>query len=159
MVDLAELERRLEAATGPDRELDESIAMALGLAEAFFSKHRYWCVSYQGEHWISGTYPNFHPDTGKKNVVPAEPHGWGWDVSLPEYTASLDAALALVEEKLPGWEWRVMWNGCQGNLAELTDNETAESSMENFSGLGATPALGLLLALIRALRESEAADG
>lgn len=29
------------------------------------------------------------------------------DVTAPEYTASIDAALALVEKKLPGWAWKL----------------------------------------------------
>lgn len=87
---MRDLIERLEKATGPDRELDEAI-------------------------WLAAI-----PGATRKNLMeefPAEKPLWEYyDPEqrayfraglIPAYTASTDAAVALVERCLPGWMWRV----------------------------------------------------
>lgn len=80
---LKDLLDRVKGATGPDRKLDEDIAVWTYPELATFQR------SPSGG-WI-------HPEFGK--IAPAD-----------GYTSSLDAALALVERRLPGW-------GCTITLA------------------------------------------
>jgi len=118
-----EIIERLEKLAGPSREMDAAIAKAFG-----------------------------------------EPHGYREDVHLESrsytvieeqakrYTASLDAAIALVERCLPGWDWKVQtWD--DQFAADLEPHETSETG---FLATGTTPAIALLIALLRAL---EARDG
>lgn len=65
-----DLIERLEAASGPDRELDAEIAVAIGLGKA--------TANHAGRYWKQG---DLHV-TGE----------------APAYTASIDAALTLVPE-------------------------------------------------------------
>ena len=60
------------------------------------------------------------------------------------YTGSIDAALALVERKLPGWEWQVRRTG----YAEL---HHPTHHLKDEIGRAATPALAILAALLSAL--------
>jgi hypothetical protein len=122
---VAELLERVKAATGPDREIDRD------LVERFYSEavRPEW---RSGDGW-------FHPDFGK--VRPADP-----------YTASLDAALALVERVLPGWAWSVgnLRNGAQCYLMDRPGGVLHEP------GLAATPPLAVLRALLAALLSAPA---
>jgi hypothetical protein len=80
-----ELIARLEAATGPDRALDEEISRGVNPDE--------WLV--------------------RDRHAPAGEEGWGWDI--PRYTASIDAAMALIPDGMfvavkrysDGWYARV----------------------------------------------------
>ncbi|MDH3740291.1 MAG: hypothetical protein OER56_01720 [Hyphomicrobiales bacterium] len=91
--ELQALRERIRAATGPDRGIDGRLhfydcernsAVPCGATNISFRKHE-------------------------------QKHGWhtayiahkGFIHGFPEYTASIDAALALVERVLPGWTWRV----------------------------------------------------
>ena len=78
---LRALEARLEAATGPDRELDEAI-MTVCFGERVVVPHSYG-----------------QPATLGWKVAPGV-----WNSVAFEVTASLDAAVALVERVLPGVE-------------------------------------------------------
>ncbi len=87
MADLLELASRVEAATGPDRELDDAIFAAMGLC-----KHR---------------NRRFDPPTHEDDIVGPEvcvDCGKRGAMTYPRrhYTASLDAAMTLVPE---GWRW------------------------------------------------------
>lgn len=65
------------------------------------------------------------------------------------YTASLDAAISLVDRMLPGWHWSLYdTDGLGRRNAQI---EPPEYSSEPFDGLGQTIAIALLLALFRAL--------
>ena len=110
MVDAAKLKdliTRVEAATEGSSHLNEAIAEALLGVKVWKSKHGYWNVSFPSD-WPYGraeniTMPGRRPDevydasTGEKLPKEAIPTGWSMDVDLPEFTASIDAALALVE--------------------------------------------------------------
>lgn len=113
---------KLSAATGPDRDIDGA------LVEVFATHPPLW----KRKRGSTSEWGNDHPLSS-------------WDA--PRYTASLDAALALVEKKLPGWDWEVHNNG----LARLLSPE-GNSIYAN----APTPALALCLALLRALQAMEA---
>jgi hypothetical protein len=75
MSDLLELAARCEKATGPDRELDQTIARCVN-----------WCPS------------NVNPEAWARNED-LKPRLWFSDAfGMPAYTASLDAAMTLVTE-------------------------------------------------------------
>jgi hypothetical protein len=78
MSDLLALADRIAAATEPSREMDFDV----------------WCALHAGG-WRWWSYPN---------TV-------GIDLrtisALPHYTSSLDAITAAIEQRLPGWRWRL----------------------------------------------------
>lgn len=86
---------KLEQASGPDRKLDAMIQVALDIRPD-------WCRP--GTLWIDkksdyGEGPAIRLNAlGGRNSSGNPPIG-----DYPRYTASLDASLALVEDKLPGW--------------------------------------------------------
>lgn len=127
MIDkLIELAERCEKAEGPDRELDADIAQAFG------HKVSPQTANYTMEMFYAIEWQKPHPYAGMKEPCPA-------------WTASLDAALTLV----PPWSWRV------GNLASgraFADLGT-QKSLQCIEG--ATPALALCAAAIRASAERE----
>jgi hypothetical protein len=140
--DLTELIERVERCSSPDRYLDGAIWKAL------------------------------HPQLADTNA--RDTAGWlvGGDhaqaTRAPEITASLDAALALVEEKLPRWFWRaghvphVHWvNGVGYNhwchlsrtLADHCDRD------DEATGWAHTVPNAILLALLRALQSQSDREG
>lgn len=132
-----DLLERVGAATGPDREIDAEIAWA--------------CLE---EDWSSGP----------ERAV-SEP--FAHIKMLPEYTASLDAALALVERVLPGWLPSVEKR--RGLGAPPTGMVSADiagrSGWEGWTGRvrltagiyyfenAPTPAIALLAAMLRAIKQ------
>ena len=102
MTDIATLIERLEGASEGNRDLDELIALAIGLWRACLSKHRYW--NFENEersfHWPE-SIPEYSSESGKRILLidgaPPWP-GWADIADLPPYTASLDAALTLIPD-------------------------------------------------------------
>lgn len=130
MGDLAELARRVEEADGPDPKLDAEI-MAL-----FY--RRGWAKI--------GVYDSAKGRQIKSRVWKDRDSG-AWVSTHPkQFTASLDAAHALVSEKLPGWAWSV-GNLTAGAQAYLMPRPGAEM----IAGRATTPALALTAALLKAL--------
>ncbi len=142
MTTLPELIARLEAATGPDRELDGELALSAGWTFQKMARDRvaYWRRPGETEYYMRGT--------------------------LPPYTASLDSALALVEAKLPGWWWEVshgvlsasghgpFWASLYFGNRGLWDEDGEPTTIP-----GPTPPLALLLALCRALQAQAEGEG
>jgi hypothetical protein len=128
--DLADLLRRVEAAAGPDRELDEAIAFAL------CDEHEF--VQLKGAP--RGVGPTLY------RFGSHAPH------SALRVTASLDAALALVERVLPGAICGVDGIGpaCLPE-ARVVPEHSGEEVLTQYEARGRTPALALLAALLRAL--------
>ena len=123
---LAALIERVEKATGPDAALDGIIWQAVTPAGS-------WCQNSDGV-WLLRVEDDRTPGATAR----AYSHP-------PRYTASLDAALALVPE---GWQWVV---GNMGN-AHVYEERTAGKSV---TAEAATPALALVAAALRARMESE----
>lgn len=84
---------RLEAATSGSRALDKDIAKTVGLR--VWDRSENPAINPFGMH---GTPPD-----GLGIYTPRKAS------ALPHYTTSLDAAIALVREVLPGWEWTVYY--------------------------------------------------
>jgi hypothetical protein len=116
---LGDLLERVEKATGPDRELDFALALAF---------------TPGGYRW---------PDERGGAIMWPDGRG-SFGVAEPDcLTASLDAAMALVERVLPGWDWIIgHTNGGLTVHAQLGPNEMA---------FGDTAPLALLAALLKAL--------
>jgi hypothetical protein len=141
---LTSLLERVEKAEGPDRELDNDIFRALALTDEWSGKRvSKWFID-AGTGWWS-----CHTDDGWLHQ----------EVQLsPRYSSSLDAALALVEEKLPGCNGLLMFGEPHRNpimrLAPLYPD-----GRHPVEAGGATLPLAVLSALLRALiAQKETAD-
>lgn len=126
MVELSELIARLEAARGPDRELDADLSEHFG------------GVFYQHPSWSVQTY-----------------------VTAAPLTASIDAALALVERLLPGW-WRSVsesaggwWAGLLNPEGGYVSSDAAPTAPRRYFPNGA---LAILIALLCALEKDKPHD-
>lgn len=138
--DLKDLIRELEALTGQDSKTDRAIFM--------------WENGYtriEDEHDSAG--PRLYAWKGKTfaGEITSKPK--------PAYTASIDAAVALVERCLPrldswqvGWANRVLLNEQAFGILDYRKNSEQEPS------LGATPAIAILIALFRGLEAEGGSD-
>jgi len=127
--DLSGLIERLERATGPDRELDVWLAMALERPTTLLN----------GQTFSEAVA-----------ALPNDLHGIARHWPIEPLTASLDAALALVERVRPG-EW-IEVSGPRKYLyipAPVPNHWLAV--VGDSRGWGFTPALALCLALLRTL--------
>lgn len=145
--DLKALLARVEAATGPDRELDAEVCAALAYmpdAELPTLMEGWSWVWESG--WTFGDGP-----TVKAIPVREGERSMGGATRRPQpITASLDAALALVERVRPGWFWslgQIAWDAQA--VAELCCEDPAGYAKAE----AATPALALILALLRSMAE------
>jgi len=150
---LADLIERVEGATGPDREADCEL----------WALHHGLTLEWQGTTLVAGEEGvvgwidpgrlarNFYTNRAKT--------GPG---SIPAYTASIDAALALCERVLPE-----AWPGFQRN--RVTDPARAWSAWleifpegvnfpDTYDFNAPTPALALILAMLKALQAKEAGE-
>lgn len=87
---LRELRERVEKATGPDREIDALLEVETTPIVASDDDLIYLLPIHRDDHCKAGTY-------WRKARSGASLH------TAPLYTASVDAALALVERCLPNW--------------------------------------------------------
>jgi hypothetical protein len=137
MSDLMELLERVKAATGPDRELDAAIA-------AHFRYH-----PYGPDHWLNRS-PEFRFFPTHDGWLAIECDGEmmprdAW--ASPEYTESVDAALALIKRQFP--------SACI--YPDITPGNHAcglrygPSHKDTSFSAGATPAMAILAALLSAL--------
>jgi len=138
---MRELIERLEQLTGQDREVDARIFYAL----------------FPDAEVLLDTGDLRAKRAGVRGPLSKMPID-GWDdydgichhIGAGRYTASLDASIALVAQLLPG-SWRVGNLPSGGGFAYL-----GTSQVEH---VGATPALALLLALLRALSKNSGEQG
>lgn len=115
-----ELIAALEAATGPSRELDGEIALAVNAVPVNYSRRGVATASARAEWW----------DDSRETC-------W-W--SAPHFSASLDAAMTLVPDKM-GWE---MDNWPQGKMLY-------HAAIRGGHGLSnATSAIALCIAALKA---------
>lgn len=143
MTDLRELEKRLEEATGPDRELD---CLIWGRDRGLEITWQNDCMIAQGEGAIGWIDPGKHQRNFYTNRSERGPG------SIPAYTASLDAAVALVERCMatewPQWERHHRTVYSRPHVTHLVEITVPSSE---FRGAHETEAVALLLALARAL--------
>lgn len=141
MNDLNELLEHVKATTGPDREIDADLFSAFG--EGFLL-------------W----------DDGEPLFVKGAPSSFRQTrYDVPEYTASIDAALALVDRVLPSW---VVSDLCQNSRhagdpwgCELSIYYGSDPSKNRsaFSGwYYSKPALAILVAFLTALIAQESSQ-
>jgi hypothetical protein len=118
-----ELTTRLAKATGPDRELDCLIAVAV--AGFYLCEPRY-----------EGAPPAYgYTDADGRRIAP----GQGGDMLVPNYTGSIDAAATLVRK------------GCTFAVGDLGEDDmpwacVTDESGKDYTGSGATPAIALAIA-------------
>ena len=144
MGDLTALIERVEKATGPDSALDVAIACTLLDAR----QHKAWNAA-------NGLRPR---------GAPPLPDDVFWMRHARPYTSSLDAALALVGEILPGWFWRAgyvpnpQWiNGINYySWAHLSRTTASHCDREDeATGWAHTVPIAIILALLRALQSQQ----
>lgn len=117
---LADLLAKVQAATGPDRELDS----------------RLLCV-HTGEDFEGLIRDGYTVS----------------DINPAEYTASIDAALVLVEKVLPDVMWRLQSDPTTGDGYEASLVSSERFPPSDGRASGATAPLALLAALLSALTE------
>ena len=144
MTDLHSLLTRVEAATGPDRELDADIDVAM------FGGETVWLTAnYTMEQYPASRRPNSAFVGGIANE------------HVPLVTASLDAALALVGEMLPGSEFEMGSTSPPEGEGQFWAVVWARQKSKRISQIATanTLPLAVLSALLRALiAKQEVAD-
>jgi hypothetical protein len=136
----AELIERLEKARGEDRELDGLIFGWLHKTEP--------CGTFMCG-FDEEKFQFRHPDDAPTGRFRA------WYVrgeNVPAYTASIDAVVALVERELPGWGYYLR-SDKEGNGCGLVYPDAFRVTPCHC--MGATPAIAVCLALLRALEAQE----
>lgn len=126
---LEELLKRVDESSGPDWELD---GLLYGMARNLTPRDTFITID---------NFQFVHPDDDAKSYYVAI-------CMVPAYTASLDSALALVEEKLPGWRWT---RALDGQITLWMPAGTTLSAQRGRQPLLATDALTMTGALLRAL--------
>jgi len=140
----SELIARLEKATGPDREIDARLDHATRRAGIVWGLGDNFGVTPADvvDHWTDEQWAERSKELAQ---------------SMPHYTSSLDAALALIERVMPGALWRIEKQGPVALSIYAAESRhlhafwaTCGLPGEQEGAHGATPALALLLALLRA---------
>lgn len=100
MTNLSALLERVTAATGPDRRIDRELSVLPGgpnwrhLADGHAAYFRRLDKGEDGRTYAFASGPDSEDFATDLNE-----NAW------PNYTSSVDAALALTEQALPGWMW------------------------------------------------------
>ncbi len=127
----ADLISRLEKATGPNFSLECEVAYVTG----YWPKDR---ISRTVRR-IDGCLSVWFTD--------------GPDLPLPPpVTASVDAAIALAERLLPGWDWHRLPGG---EMEVYRSGSGADEEEVFFSSRHSSPAIALVIATIRAVEAQE----
>lgn len=127
---LRSLAHRLEKVTGPDREIDTDIAIM------FKAIPKGFLICNEGDA--------FQRYIAQHDIV----EFW----QAPAYTASIDAAVSLVERIAPEYCWTVDSNGGLCSAKLFHDGDEGEDGWWDIGWhVGATPALAILRALVAAL--------
>lgn len=129
MTSLDDLIERVEAATGPDRELDADIWEAVGLAPNLGNGPYNW------KRFPSASY---HQSDGNSQ--------WGNNQQAPFYTASIDAAVGLIA---PNCDWLI---NRRGNYACIWESKESDGD-RRWEANAATIPLALLFAILRARKQ------
>jgi hypothetical protein len=126
-----DLVARLEAATGPDGDLDMAIFKSLGWKEVYFGDNSrgYFVPHYK--QWQ-------HEDGRTRRALPE---------AVPMYTASIDAALTLVPED---WFFHISRFSLDVSEPRCDASVYRRSDRECFQSDGPTIALAICIATLRA---------
>lgn len=82
--------------------------------------------------------------------------GSKFERSIPSYTASLDAAVALVERVLPGWSWEARKSGFgSGQASVWNPMEQPQPGTTIRADHKSSPAIALVIATLRALSQEQ----
>lgn len=149
--DIAALIERIEAASGPGRELDAHISFLIG-DHKIVSRSSGWAIfeaPFEQGNWAAASGCKSYDDAISMLAS---------FLSLPAYTTSIDAAVALVERMLPGQQWTLgqnihhrYWLCTLNVISGDPEGVTAMAS----SHAAPTPPLAVLAALLRALQHQE----
>lgn len=143
---LDDLIERLEAATGPDRELDVAIGLSLSL----------FVFERRGRDKLEWYYPTWE-DAGAYEKYSTYYGSTGRQ--FPAYTSDLNAALALVERKLPGrfMEYVFAPMGTYSHRWYISNDGGGkeDNSLYPYNGVSKSMPVAILLALFRALKAQE----
>ena len=132
---------KLEAAAGPDRDLDAEIAVAL---------------SGDPEAWVVNPSPHsiFSPVPGWWRTSDDESH------EAPAFTASLDAAVSLVGRVLPEYWWLSRSDEVEGGFGNLGPIGTSPNDGgPGYPSYARTAPLALCLSVLRALTSQASGEG
>ncbi len=122
--------QRVEQASGPSRELDAEISVAVGRHETHIERR----------------------SDGTAKLLPWRGDGTGsYNIDCRRYTASLDAAVSLVPSGWTAWGLRSR-GGLTSFYAEISRIHGPEDEEQAVFGRGPTPALALVAAALRAQR-------
>ena len=151
MGDLAGLIERVEKLTGPDREVDAEIDAALlgGRASHTFTED---CggAKLRKSYGPGTVFLNPDPNDNGGHVLISHHR------KAAVYTASLDAAIALVERCLPGWSGDVDIGHPIADSGKVGARLfPPEPGWKNYAGESKNSAIALLLALLRAMQKEE----
>lgn len=129
MSNFLELARRVEKATGRDRELDEAIMAALFVRD---QRHIGCREEQEDGSWAP-----------VKDSVWVDPETDRWvGTAAREFTSSIDAAVTLVPK---GYHWDVG----NDNIAIIRDRRSSFEARVEHCAIAATPALALCAAALR----------
>jgi hypothetical protein len=154
----------IEQAGEGSRELDWQLVKALFGFSMWKSKHGYWNLDWPAE-WpfserplhcsIPGRSPDdvYDSETGKKLPPVAVPTDWLDTIECPEFTTSLDAALALAERVLkPPYTGPISLTIAGSGQAYIDHIDPCGMGVQAF---GRTPALALCLAILKATNQEQ----
>lgn len=130
---IADILTRLQQATGPDKELDAEI----------------WLATTEGATRKAAEVKS-STDKWPPYVIDETRDATGRLITVPAYTASIDASLALVERKLPG-KHILIGKG----QTELTKPWARIGSWSGCDAVAETLPLAILIALFTALQETD----
>lgn len=126
--------KRLKAAKGPSRELDAVI----------------WC--FETSTTFDGLHTEYLNGRPMRVLSYIDEHGDArTEASYANYTASIDAALALVERMLPNALWRIEKHKDPLGSTDKIYRATAGIAGEQESAYGKTAPIAILIALFSAL--------
>lgn len=134
MTDLTALIAKLEAASGPDRELDAEIAATFH----YVSNMPDWVNDWSGR-WeaVKSGRVYLIEDSGNR----------GPNFISDSFTDSIDAAVALAERVLPGWEWHRLLGR---EMEVYRPGSGADEEEQFFSSYHPSPAIAIVIAILRA---------
>ena len=142
MTTLIALAERVEGLQGPDREVDGLIARTMGWHRVEPRHHHNRYGAWIAPQDFIGIESDGRPRIDSLRGTEMHRHP-------PALTASLDAVVALIAERLPGWSSLLLWP--DASSSSKADASLTNGKLETIMAAAKTPALALLAAALRAL--------